>query len=64
MTIEIIVLGSLIGILLYIIQKPIIKWNKQRKQEWCDRKVMYDPEYNMWFSEHPFHECSLCEDKD
>lgn len=58
----------MIGIPIYIcfhieIHRPfrwLQRWHRASKQDWCDRKIAYDMEYDMWFEQHPFHECSLC----
>ena len=50
-----ILLSVLIGILAYVILIPIAKWHKKRKQEMWDQAVMYDCEYDQWFSHHPYH---------
>ena len=30
---------------------PIRRWRK----DWWDHAIMYDPEYDMWFENHPLH---------
>ena len=54
------VLAILIAILVYIVFKPVVKWWEACQQANCDDKVAYDWEYDMSFSQHPFHECRRC----
>ena len=54
------VLAILIGILLYVMYLPISKWWDECQAENCRNKVAYDPEYDMWFSQHPYHACRRC----
>ena len=55
-------IGSILicGGFLFFINWLIAVFNPSKKQWYCDNKVAYDTEYDMWFTGCDWHECGLC----
>ena len=37
-----------------MIRRVIVWWRQKRNEMW-NNACMYDPEYDMWFENHPLH---------